>query len=104
MGIVTIPISFCPSWQINSFVWKDATPMDEKLSKGYEPHDVERKWYGTWEESGYFRADEKSAKPHYSIVIPPPNVTGVLCIIMPIMTAAIAGNPSATMSGAATAA
>ena len=52
--------------------------MEEKLSKGYEPHDVERKWYKQWEEDGRFCADERSAKPHYSIVIPPPNVTGVL--------------------------
>ena len=52
--------------------------MEEKLSKGYEPHDVERKWYGKWEEDGQFCADETSARPSYSIVIPPPNVTGVL--------------------------
>ncbi len=52
--------------------------MEERLSKGYEPHDVERKWYKKWEDDGRFCADEKSAKPHYSIVIPPPNVTGVL--------------------------
>ncbi len=52
--------------------------MVSKLSTGYEPHDVEKKWYQIWEESGYFRADEQSTKPHYSIVIPPPNVTGVL--------------------------
>ena len=52
--------------------------MEPKLSKGYEPHDVERKWYQEWETSGYFRADENSEKPPYSIVIPPPNVTGVL--------------------------
>ena len=52
--------------------------MEQKLNKVYEPHDVERKWYQKWETSGYFRADEDSKKPHYSIVIPPPNVTGVL--------------------------
>ncbi|TNF50989.1 MAG: valine--tRNA ligase, partial [Deltaproteobacteria bacterium] len=52
--------------------------MEETLNKGYEPHDVERKWYKKWEDDGRFCADEKSAKPHYSIVIPPPNVTGVL--------------------------
>jgi valyl-tRNA synthetase len=52
--------------------------MEETLNKGYEPHDVESKWYKKWEEEGRFCADEKSAKPHYSIVIPPPNVTGVL--------------------------
>ncbi len=52
--------------------------MDTNLNKGYEPHDVERKWYRHWEENGDFRADEKSTKPPYAIVIPPPNVTGVL--------------------------
>lgn len=52
--------------------------MEETLNKGYEPHDVERKWYKKWQDDGRFCADEKSAKPHYSIVIPPPNVTGVL--------------------------
>jgi len=52
--------------------------METNLNKGYEPHDVERKWYKAWEDGGFFRADETSAKPHYSIVIPPPNVTGVL--------------------------
>ncbi len=51
---------------------------EPKLSKGYEPHDVERKWYQAWQSSGYFRADEHSPKAPYAIVIPPPNVTGVL--------------------------
>ena len=51
---------------------------EPKLSKGYEPHDVERKWYQAWESQGYFRADEHSPKTPYAIVIPPPNVTGVL--------------------------
>ncbi|MFH1102454.1 MAG: valine--tRNA ligase [Pseudomonadota bacterium] len=53
--------------------------MSEKaLDKSYEPHDVEKRWYLFWEESHLFEADEKSAAPGYSIVIPPPNVTGVL--------------------------
>ncbi len=52
--------------------------MEPKLSKGYEPQDVEAKWYRNWEDHGCFHADEHSPKPHYSIVIPPPNVTGVL--------------------------
>ena len=48
------------------------------LAKGYEPHDVEKKWYQFWEGEGLFNAaDEGPARP-YSIVIPPPNVTGVL--------------------------
>jgi len=52
--------------------------MKKELPKGYEPAQVEQKWFDTWEQRGDFHADEKSAKPHYSIVIPPPNVTGVL--------------------------
>uniref|UniRef100_UPI003D818597 valine--tRNA ligase n=1 Tax=Trichloromonas sp. TaxID=3069249 RepID=UPI003D818597 len=52
--------------------------MEPKLAKGYEPQDVEKKWYQAWEGQGCFHADENSPKPHYSIVIPPPNVTGVL--------------------------
>ncbi|MDY0301457.1 MAG: valine--tRNA ligase [Trichlorobacter sp.] len=48
------------------------------LAKGYEPHDVEKKWYQTWEQNGCFRAAANSDKPAYSIVIPPPNVTGAL--------------------------
>jgi valyl-tRNA synthetase len=52
--------------------------MKEQLAKGYEPSEVERKWYDSWERDGMFRANEESAKPGYSIVIPPPNVTGVL--------------------------
>jgi len=52
--------------------------MADELAKGYEPHDFEQKWYQRWEQNGYFHADENSDKPAYSIVIPPPNVTGVL--------------------------
>jgi valyl-tRNA synthetase len=48
------------------------------LNKGYEPHDVELKWYEYWETNGSFAAKEEDAAPAYSIVIPPPNVTGVL--------------------------
>ncbi|MDK2848602.1 MAG: valyl-tRNA synthetase, partial [Desulfuromonadales bacterium] len=52
--------------------------MEPKLPKGYEPHEVEAKWYGFWTENGLFHADETSPKEPFSIVIPPPNVTGVL--------------------------
>jgi valyl-tRNA synthetase len=50
------------------------------LDKSYDPHQVEGRWYRYWEEHGYFRADENSDREAYSIVIPPPNVTGVLHI------------------------
>ena len=48
------------------------------LEKAYTPHEVEKRWYQYWEEHDLFAADEKSAQKSYSIVIPPPNVTGVL--------------------------
>src|SRR6267378_738330 len=49
-----------------------------EISKAYEPQSVEDKWYQFWLDGKFFVANEKSAKPAYSIVIPPPNVTGVL--------------------------
>ncbi|MCD9900764.1 valine--tRNA ligase [Streptomyces sp. MT29] len=49
-----------------------------ELPTSYAPADVEGKLYERWVERGYFEADEHSDKPPYSIVIPPPNVTGSL--------------------------
>jgi valyl-tRNA synthetase len=49
-----------------------------EISKAYEPQAVEANWYQFWLERKLFVADPASAKPAYSIVIPPPNVTGVL--------------------------
>jgi valyl-tRNA synthetase len=50
----------------------------EIMVKGYEPKDVEEKWYRYWEEQGLFRAADTSKKEPFCIVIPPPNVTGSL--------------------------
>ena len=52
----------------------------KELSKTYDPTKVEEKWYKIWEEKGYFEPTYDEKKPKYSIVIPPPNVTGVLHI------------------------
>ncbi len=49
-----------------------------QLSKTYNPAEVEDKWYKYWMDNGYFHADAHSPKPKYSVVIPPPNVTGML--------------------------
>ncbi len=52
---------------------------DEKLlNKGYEFAEVEEKWLSRWREAGCFSATMDEGKPSFSIVIPPPNVTGVL--------------------------
>ena len=50
------------------------------IPKIYEPKDVEQKWYSFWMEKGYFHAEDVSDKPPYTIVIPPPNITGPLHI------------------------
>ena len=44
----------------------------------YNAKETEEKIYKFWEDGEYFKANAKSNKPHYSMVIPPPNVTGVL--------------------------
>ena len=49
-----------------------------EIPKAYEPQSVEDKWYEFWQKQGCFTANPQSAKPAYSIVIPPPNVTGML--------------------------
>jgi valyl-tRNA synthetase len=51
-----------------------------KKSTAYNPSQVEDQLYREWVEHDYFRADSKSSKSAYSIVIPPPNVTDVLHI------------------------
>jgi valyl-tRNA synthetase len=51
-----------------------------ELSTAYAPGEVEESWYARWLEAGCFSADPASAKPGYSIVIPPPNVTGILTL------------------------
>ncbi|WP_330296396.1 valine--tRNA ligase [Streptomyces sp. NBC_00503] len=51
---------------------------DSELPTTYAPAEVEGKLYERWVERGYFTADATSEKPPYTIVIPPPNVTGAL--------------------------
>src|SRR5947199_108796 len=50
-----------------------------ELSKTYDPSSVESTAYQTWLDEGAFTADPARPGPSYSIVIPPPNVTGALC-------------------------
>ena len=49
-----------------------------RLDKTYDPKSVEARWYRTWTERGYFHASTSHPGQPYSIVIPPPNVTGSL--------------------------
>lgn len=50
----------------------------ENLPKSWDPHAVEAELYQRWIDRGYFQADPSSAKPAFSVVLPPPNVTGQL--------------------------
>jgi valyl-tRNA synthetase len=52
--------------------------MVEKNRQGYDSRDVELRWYALWEREGYFHADLDSPQSPYTIVIPPPNITGSL--------------------------
>ncbi|MDR4510011.1 MAG: valine--tRNA ligase [Candidatus Brocadiaceae bacterium] len=52
--------------------------MQSKLSPQYSPKEIEDKWYHFWEKRGVFHSQPEPAKKSYSIVIPPPNITGVL--------------------------
>jgi valyl-tRNA synthetase len=48
------------------------------LADRYNPQEVETKVYQWWEESGFFKSEDQSTKPPFSIILPPPNVTGFL--------------------------
>ncbi|MFH1826442.1 MAG: valine--tRNA ligase [bacterium] len=52
--------------------------MSQEIPKIYDPKEVEQKWYKIWEENQLFTPEENSKKEAFTIVIPPPNVTGNL--------------------------
>ena len=51
---------------------------EHNIPKVYDPASVEKKWYKYWEEHRYFHAEVEADKKPFSIVIPPPNITGQL--------------------------
>lgn len=66
---------------------------EKNISKSYDPKEVENKWYKYWEENKYFHADPEEKGEAYTIVMPPPNVTGTLhlghaldCTLQDILT------------------
>ena len=52
--------------------------MKAEFPKAYQPKTAENKWYEIWQNNKIYHADENSTKPKYSIMMPPPNVTGIL--------------------------
>jgi valyl-tRNA synthetase len=59
---------------------ENSTVTLPELPKAYEPKDTEARWYDAWVQRGYFHADVTQTGDAFSIVIPPPNVTGSLHI------------------------
>ena len=51
---------------------------EHNIPKVYDPASVEKKWYEFWEKNRYFHAEPEPGKKPFSIVIPPPNITGKL--------------------------
>jgi valyl-tRNA synthetase len=56
----------------------NGTSLNTELPKVYDPKATENKWYQHWEEEGYFHAVAHPGNQRFSVVIPPPNVTGAL--------------------------
>ncbi|HLA85257.1 MAG TPA: class I tRNA ligase family protein, partial [Thermoguttaceae bacterium] len=52
--------------------------MNTELSKHYDHKAAEERWYPFWEEKGYFHSEPREGRRPFTIVIPPPNVTGAL--------------------------
>ncbi len=52
--------------------------MSRELSKTYDPKDIEDRLYKKWEDSGYFHAEADRSRKPFTIVMPPPNITGQL--------------------------
>ncbi|MCC2678489.1 MAG: hypothetical protein K0R29_1065 [Pseudobdellovibrio sp.] len=50
----------------------------KNMADRYNPQEVESQVYAWWENSGYFKSEDQSTKPPFSIILPPPNVTGFL--------------------------
>src|SRR5690606_31050118 len=58
--------------------WPFSCPDMAEITKSYEPREVEQKWYAAWTQAKAFAGRVDPSRESYSIVIPPPNVTGVL--------------------------
>jgi valyl-tRNA synthetase len=56
----------------------EAAPAQPQMEKAYNPAAVEQKWYDFWEQHNYFKPDDDPTKESFTIIMPPPNVTGAL--------------------------
>ena len=58
--------------------------MSKELAKTYDPKGIEDRLYRKWLEGGYFHAEVNPDKKPFTIVIPPPNVTGQFIVVKSI--------------------
>ncbi len=75
---LTKPLENKPVLLLSKFNKDKNTDKMKELAKAYEANIIDSKWYEFWEKNLFFKADPASSKPAFCIVIPPPNVTGVL--------------------------
>ena len=59
--------------------------MTTELAKTFDPAEIEARWYAHWEANGCFRPERPDAEP-FTIVNPPPNVTGALHLTLVDLT------------------
>ncbi len=52
----------------------------DEIPKAYNPKEAESKWYSYWESHNLYHSEVDESKTPYTIVIPPPNITGILHI------------------------
>lgn len=68
----------CMKSKEKNFIMADAAPLTGEIPKTYSPGEVEDTWYAQWERGDIFHAEPDPSKESYTIVIPPPNITGML--------------------------
>ncbi|MBD3372576.1 MAG: class I tRNA ligase family protein, partial [Candidatus Coatesbacteria bacterium] len=51
---------------------------DKRIAAKYDPAELEGRWFEHWESAGHFKLNENAPGPVYTVVIPPPNITGSL--------------------------
>src|SRR5205807_8956167 len=57
---------------------QEVLDMTSELPKQYDPHEAQQRWLALWDDKGYFHSRPDPTREMFSIVIPPPNVTGAL--------------------------
>src|SRR5260370_311791 len=67
--------------------------MKDELAKRYDPRDFEQRLYQKWEQEGFFTPADDRDRPKFSVVIPPPNVTGRLHICHALRSCLAPGPP-----------